>query len=123
MVTRLSSPAHGIAAGVQVPLSALYYQARSFEKLGETDRAKALFQQLQDTGASQITNASATASAASDGFVPSDLRSRLGDAYYLAALGYLGLNNIDKARQELTEALRMSPDHLMAKAAIEAITQ
>lgn len=119
----LKQPAHGIAAGVQVPLSALYYQARSFEKLGETDRAKALFQQLRDTGASQITNASATASAASDGFVPSDLRSRLGDAYYLAALGYLGLNNIDKARQELTEALRMSPDHLMAKAAIEAITQ
>ncbi len=50
--------------------------------------------------------------------VSADARSRLSDAYYLAALGYLGLNDTDKARQELTEALRISPDHLMAKITI-----
>jgi tetratricopeptide (TPR) repeat protein len=114
-------PMGGIAAGVRIPASASYYQALALEKLGESCRAQVLFQQLRDTGTSQFATAGPPALNSTPSYVPADVRSRLGDAYYLAALGYLGLNDTDKARQELTEALQISPDHLMAKMTIAAM--
>jgi Tfp pilus assembly protein PilF len=33
----------------------------------------------------------------------------------MAGLGYLGLNETEKARQEFNQALEASPDHLGAK--------
>jgi len=42
-------------------------------------------------------------------------RSRLADAHYMAGLGYLGLNEKGKARQEFNQALEAGPDHLGAK--------
>ena len=36
----------GLAAGVRVEQAALYYQALALEKLGQDDRAKAIFAQL-----------------------------------------------------------------------------
>jgi tetratricopeptide (TPR) repeat protein len=114
-------PARGIAAGAQILGSALYYQARALEKLGQASRADALYKQLCDTGAAQIADAHFTQGTDSTAPIPADMRSRLGDAHYLAALGYLGLKDQEKARQELSAALRISPDHLMAKTAIAAM--
>jgi tetratricopeptide (TPR) repeat protein len=119
---RFRRPMGGIAAGVQIPASAWYYQALALKKLGQSSRAQALYQQLLHTGTSQIADAGPSAADSTASYVPADMRSRLGDAYYLAALGYLGLNDTDKARQELTQALRYSPDHLMAKVTIATMT-
>jgi tetratricopeptide (TPR) repeat protein len=114
-------PAHGVASGTQIPTSALYYQARALEKLGQSSQAEGLYKQLRDTGATQIADAHIAAGADATAYISADTRSRLGDAHYLAALGYLGLNDQEKARQELTAALRISPDHLMAKMTIATI--
>ena len=40
----------GLAAGVRVEQAAPYYQALALEKLGQDDRAKAIFAQLIATG-------------------------------------------------------------------------
>ena len=40
---------------------------------------------------------------------------------FSAGLGHLGLREQDKARQELNECLRIAPDHLGAKTAIESL--
>jgi Tfp pilus assembly protein PilF len=42
-------------------------------------------------------------------------RSRLANAHYMSGLGYLGLNEKEKARQEFNQALEAGPDHLGAK--------
>lgn len=120
IVTGIGRPMGGRAAGDQIPASAWYYQALALEKLGQPSHAQALYQQLLSTGTSQIADAGSSVEDSTASYVPAETRSCLGDAYYLAALGYLGLNETEKARHELTEALRVSPDYLMAKVAVES---
>ena len=66
----------------------------SLVKLGQTDEAKKLFQAMADSA-----------------------------SHFLAGLGYLGLGDKDKARQELTQTLETSPDHLGAKEALTRIAR
>jgi hypothetical protein len=42
-------------------------------------------------------------------------------AHYITAIGYVGLNQIDNAKLELTEALKASPDHLWSKTALSEL--
>ncbi len=49
------SPVGGGAAGAHVAQAASYYQALALEKLGEGDRAKAIFQRLAEAGAKAVT--------------------------------------------------------------------
>ena len=82
-------------------------------KLGETDRAKAMFQQLIDSGTKALTSLpeiKVSAAAAQ--------RAKVGDAHCLIGLGQLGLGDTQKAKQEFTLALQASPDHLAAKVAL-----
>ena len=44
----------GLAAGVRVEQAAPYYQALALEKLGQAERAKAIFAQLIDTGSKSL---------------------------------------------------------------------
>jgi tetratricopeptide (TPR) repeat protein len=74
-----------------------YFEALSLIKLGQADKAKALFDQLAGSAA------------------------QTADAHYLAGLGQLGLNDKDKARQEFMAALQSSPDHLGAKEALSQL--
>ena len=48
-------------------------------------------------------------------------RIRTANAHYLAGLGYLGMNDRAKATAELSEALRMSPDLVGARAVLASI--
>jgi len=103
----------GLSAGVRVPESAPFYQALALVKLGQTDRAKTIFQQLIDTGAKALA---AAASDDSSSQSPPTLsqRQRLADAHYIAGLGRLGLDDQAGAKQEFEQALQAAPDHLAA---------
>lgn len=116
-------PMSGIAPGAQIPASAGYYQALALEKLGETSRAQAILQRLRDTGMSEIAGNNPGSQAGLPKYLPVDRRARLGDGYYLAALGYLGLKDTNKAREELREALLVCPDYLMAKVMLQTVPQ
>jgi len=104
----------GLAAGVREEKAAPYYQALAMVKLGQQDRAKALFNQLIDAGSKSLVGAPAINSIIA---TPAQ-RGQVADAHYLIGLGQLGLNNQDKARQEFTLALAASPDHYAAMQAL-----
>ncbi len=99
----------GLDPGVRVEQAAPFYQALALEKLGQTDRATILFNQLIDTGSKTLSATSAP-------------RTQLADAHYLVGLGQLGLNNPEKARQEFSLALQASPDHYASAMALHNIT-
>lgn len=100
----------GLAAGVRVEQAAPYYQALALDKLGQSDRARAIFTQLVAVGNQALTNA------------PAAQRTQIADAHYIAGLGQLGLHNQDQARQEFSLALKASPDHYAATRALNALT-
>jgi tetratricopeptide (TPR) repeat protein len=104
----------GLAAGVREEQAAPYYQALALEKLGQEDRAKAIFAQLIDAGNKSL----ASAPAMSQPVATPAQRAQVADAHYLIGLGQLGLNNQDKARQEFSLALEASPDHYAAMEAL-----
>jgi Tfp pilus assembly protein PilF len=88
------------------------------EKLGQDDRAKAIFAQLIGTGTQSLASAPAMNSTVA---TPAQ-RAQVADAHYLIGLGQLGLNNRDKARQEFSLALAASPDHYAAMEALSSKT-
>jgi tetratricopeptide (TPR) repeat protein len=100
----------GLAAGVRVEQAAPYYQALALDKLGQSDRARAIFTQLIDAGSQALTSA------------PAVQRTQVADAHYIEGLGQLGLHNQDQARQEFSLALKASPDHYAATTALNAMT-
>ena len=97
-----------------------YYQALCLQKLGQPDQAKAIFQGLVDSGlkAVQQQTAGSPLAAPSAGRRAPSPRARLASAHYLSGLGYLGLNDQQKAKQALTQALQASPDLLGARTAL-----
>jgi tetratricopeptide (TPR) repeat protein len=102
----------GQAAGGHVEQAALYYQAVAMEKLGQAEQARAIFEQLIDTGTKSLGGV--------DGKEASGQRTKAADAHYLAGLGQLGLKRRDQARREFSLALEAVPDHY---AAMRAITE
>jgi tetratricopeptide (TPR) repeat protein len=103
-----------------------YYQGMSLAKLGRADEAKKIFQAMVDSANESLKQASSTSASAppSDG-QPSrrSRRNQLAQSHYLAGLGYLGLNEKDKAQRELAQTLEVSPDHLGAKEAIARLAR
>jgi tetratricopeptide (TPR) repeat protein len=112
----------GLAAGVRVAQASSYYQALAMEKLGQAEQAKAIFNQLIDTGAKELSGAPANGASAGAA-VAANPKTQIADAHYLVGLGQLGLNNRDKARQEFSAALEASPDHLAANSALHGLAQ
>ena len=110
----------GGAAGANVAQAASYYQALALVKLGEGDRATAIFQRLVAAGATALRSAPKLDVLGSS--TTAAQRVQVADAHYLIGLGQLGLNNKDKARQEFSAALQASPDHFAAKSAMATIT-
>jgi tetratricopeptide (TPR) repeat protein len=93
------------AAGAEARHLQTYYQALSLRKLGENDKAAKLMRALVDEAHQRMTQKTAQ-------------RPMLANAHYAAGLGYLGLDDKAKAKEELTKALAVSPDHIGAKAAL-----
>jgi tetratricopeptide (TPR) repeat protein len=96
-----------MAGGAQV-----YYQALCLRKVGQEDKAKPLFQSLIDGS----RNAQPAGRGGGGGFGRSQsARARDAATHYSTALGYLGLNDRVKAKDELRQAVTLSPDLLAAR--------
>jgi tetratricopeptide (TPR) repeat protein len=105
----------GLAAGVHVEQAASFYEARALEKLGQQDRARAIFNQLIDAGAKALGSATAAGPPQS---MAAPARTQVADAHYIVGLGELGLNNREKAHKEFSLALEASPDHYASEQAL-----
>jgi tetratricopeptide (TPR) repeat protein len=104
----------------------LYYQALAKEKLGNKEGNDAVFNELITSATATLNqpapNPNANAAAAGDGDGRrTQVRSSVATAHYNAGLGYAGLGNKTKAREELNAALKSSPGYLNAKIAMDQL--
>jgi len=104
--------------GAQAGDDQSYYQALAMVKLGRREPAKAIFEDLVKSGLQALEQGSQAVDFFASFGEQQSQRSRLAGAHYIAGLGYLGLNARDKAREEFTQALGFSPDHLGARSAL-----
>ncbi len=101
-----------------------YYQALCYQKLGQNDRAGRLFQNLVESGQRALQQPQGAAAATGPGARRGRQQSprvRLAEAHYVVGLGYLGLNEREKAKAELGKAVESSPDLLGARVALAAL--
>jgi len=92
-----------------------YYQGLSFAKLGNNDQAKKIFEsliseadkQLQQSATEEVGMIFGRSEAAND---------RLSRLYTMRGLGYKGLGDLQKAKDDLNKALELSQSNLWAKA-------
>jgi tetratricopeptide (TPR) repeat protein len=98
-----------------------YYQALSLQKLGKKENVEEIFKDLVESGNEALQRTSSNIDFFAKFGEQQSQRSRLANAHYMAGLGYLGLNEKDKARQEFKQALEASPDHLGAKTMLNQI--
>jgi tetratricopeptide (TPR) repeat protein len=102
-----------LSAGIQS-----YYEALCLQKLGEAEKASSLFRDLIATGEKALKQAPPVPEASWPPRQPLPPRVHAATAHYVSGLGYLGLDDKVKAKQELSEAVRLSPDLLGARAAL-----
>ncbi|MDR0507911.1 MAG: DUF5107 domain-containing protein [Dysgonamonadaceae bacterium] len=94
----------------------IYYQGLAWEALGETDKAKSCYHKLIDHGEKHLFDncridyfaVSLPALAIWDDDL--NVRNRI-HCYYVMGLGYLGLNDREKAKKFLGKALEMDVNH------------
>ena len=102
-----------------------YYQALSLQKLGQADKARAMYQSLVESGQKALAQPAAPAAPRdpSESRPPPPLSPRLraANAHYTIGLGCLGLGDAAKAKSELTQAVETSPDLVGARAALAAL--
>ncbi|MHC4435884.1 MAG: DUF5107 domain-containing protein [Planctomycetota bacterium] len=106
----IESSSVGRSRGVQ-----RYYQALSLQKLGKKENIEEIFRDLVKSANESLERTSPQIDFFAKFGEQQSQRSRLADAHYKAGLGYLGLNEKDKARQEFNNAIEAAPDHLGAK--------
>jgi len=111
----------GAAAGVPAGGAQSYYQALCLQRLGKAGEAKALFQSLVESRQRALQPPPAIPGGRVGTGRQQSPRVRLANAHYLAGLGYLGLNDLVKAKAELTEAVQAYPDLVGARAALAAL--
>jgi tetratricopeptide (TPR) repeat protein len=109
----------GLAAGVRVEQDTLYYQALALQKLGQQDRAAAIYTRLVDIGSKMLA---AVPGMSIQSRATQAQQTQFADAHYLVGLGDLGLSHRDQARQEFALALKASPDHYSATMALRDVT-
>lgn len=94
------------------------YKALAQQKLGQTAEAEAALKSILEAATRSLEGDPSN--------IPSRRRlsgeARNAMAHYLAGLAQLGLNELEKAKEEFTLALQASPDHLGAKQGLRAIT-
>ena len=95
-----------------------YYQALAKQKLGNKEGNEAIFNELITSGAALNQPVSTGANTSQSFRRQSSSRTNISLAHYIAGLGYTGLGNKTKAREEFNAALASSPDYLDAKIAL-----
>jgi tetratricopeptide (TPR) repeat protein len=116
---RRANPSGRTAAGGSAQA---YYQGLAFQKLGQPEKAQALFQGLVQAGQNELKQP-APPSGGRGGRPgrPVSTRVRTANAHYLAGLGYLGLKDQVQAKAELSQAVEISPDLLGARTALASL--
>jgi tetratricopeptide (TPR) repeat protein len=108
---RRANPPGRVAAGDNAQT---YYRGLAWQKLGQTGKAQALFQALVQSARDELKQPSPAGREVSP-------RLRTANAHYLAGLGYLGLGDQAQAKAELSQAVRISPDLVGARAALASL--
>jgi tetratricopeptide (TPR) repeat protein len=93
----------------------IYYRALSLRKLGQTDKVTALLRGLIEAAGRELQRTPTELDLSASYAKIRLQRARLATAHYVAGLGYLGLEDKQKARQEVAAALKASPDHVGAR--------
>jgi tetratricopeptide (TPR) repeat protein len=91
-----------------------YYQAKSFEELGNSAQATKMFQELITKGKLILEKGIGTSGIGVEEISLKNNKS-LSEAYYLQALGNIGLGNVDEANNLLQKALKEYKNNLWAK--------
>lgn len=109
----------GVAgSGVSEDSIQAYYRGLSMQKLGDGAKAKTLFEGLVNDAKQSLQQTSAKIDYFASFGEQQSQRGRLALAHYVGGLGYLGLGEKAKAKEEMTEALKASPDHLGARSTL-----
>jgi tetratricopeptide (TPR) repeat protein len=111
----------GMGGDVTAGAAQSYYQALCLQKLGQPDKAKAIFQGLVDSGQRALTRPEPTEAGRSGRGGAQSPRLRSANAHYSMGLGYLGLGDAAKAKVELSQAVETSPDLLGARTALAGL--
>ena len=92
----------------------LYYQARSYEKLGNKEKAQEMYRELISQGDRQLERGRIDAGiGVEEGLVEGNIP--LSEAYYLKALGSLGLVQQEEAERFFNKALDAYRNNLWAQ--------
>ncbi|MCW5963384.1 MAG: DUF5107 domain-containing protein [Bryobacterales bacterium] len=97
-----------------------YFQALALRKLGRDAEAQQRFDALLELAKRELSPATAASAPQAEGGRrqgPSP-RARTANAHYLAGLGYLGKNEMERAKAEFAKAVETSPDHVGARMAM-----
>jgi tetratricopeptide (TPR) repeat protein len=98
----------------------LYYQAKSYEKLGQTEKAEAIYKELIEKGNDQLARGRiGSGIGIEEGSVKGN--RAISEAYYLKALGFSGLNEKEDAKGLFTEALETYKNNLWAKVHMRSV--
>lgn len=92
----------------------LYYQGLALQKLGKAEEAKAIFRGLVAAGQQALAPQKAVSGP------EMSPRTRRALAHYVAGLGYLGLNEQNQAKAELSQAVETDPGLAEARVALAA---
>lgn len=92
----------------------LFYQAKSAEKLGESDKAQKMFKDLIERARLQRNKGADNTLVAVEEASATDNKA-ISNSYYLEALGNLGLGQDDIAKGLLKESIKVYKNHLWAK--------
>ena len=101
---------------------ARFYQALSMEKLGRDEQAKAIYDELIETGKNRLERGEDADYFAKFGEQQSRQAQRA-DGHYILALGHLGKGERDDARRHLTNAAALDASHVWAAAWLAAMEE
>ena len=96
----------------------VYYQAKANEKLGNTEKAKTMYSDLIERAQKQRTLGDSNTLIAVEEASTTN-KEAISDAYYLEALGNIGLGNKERAIQLLQTALNEYRNNLWAKVILD----
>jgi tetratricopeptide (TPR) repeat protein len=95
-----------------------FYQALSMRKLDQNAECETILRELANSASAADPDPASQIDGSAPAAVRQAQRERLADRHYLAALGYLGLGQEDKGREQLRLCLKVKPDHLGARTAL-----
>jgi tetratricopeptide (TPR) repeat protein len=104
-----------------------YYQALCYQKLGDAEKARTLFQNLVESGQTLLDQPQAAPAEGRGGGrggrgePPQPPGARIASAHYTLGLGYLGLDDLEKAKAEFSQAVSLDPDLVGARTALASI--